>query len=69
MTEAGAAEVAVRDPLTQVTRHERRFLLSVSIIGIAFVKTGLVPLLRFRLSGLSSPEPIKSLFSQSWVWL
>lgn len=36
-------EVLVRDPLAQVTRKERVYLLAVSLIGIAIVKTGLVP--------------------------
>jgi hypothetical protein len=38
-----AAEVLVRDPLAPVTRKERLYLLAVSMIGIAMVKTGLVP--------------------------
>jgi len=37
------AEVLVRDPLTPVTRKERLYLLAVSLIGIAMVRTGLVP--------------------------
>ena len=41
--EPSAAEVLVRDPLTPVTRKERLYLLAVSMIGIAMVKTGLVP--------------------------
>jgi hypothetical protein len=41
--EPTAAEVLVRDPLTPVTRKERLYLLAVSMIGIAMVKTGLVP--------------------------
>ena len=36
-------DVAVRDPLTPVTRKERLYLLAVSMIGIAIVQTGLVP--------------------------
>src|SRR5215208_7776204 len=35
--------VSKRDPLTPVTRKERSYLLAVSMIGIAIVKTGLVP--------------------------
>lgn len=36
-------EILVRDPLTPVTRKERLYLLAVSMIGIAMVRTGLVP--------------------------
>jgi hypothetical protein len=41
--EPTAAEVLVRDPLSAVTRKERLYLLAVSMIGIAMVRTGLVP--------------------------
>jgi len=37
------AEVATRDPLSETTRRERRALLGTGIIGIAIVKTGIVP--------------------------
>ena len=37
------SEVAVRDPLSQVTRNERRMLLLISTVGITIAKTGLVP--------------------------
>ena len=43
MSDPTPREIAVRDPLSEVTRNERRVLLGVSIIGIALVKTGLVP--------------------------
>jgi hypothetical protein len=43
MAEPTPAQVAIRDPLSEVTRNERRFLLGVSIIAIALVRTGLVP--------------------------
>jgi hypothetical protein len=36
-------EVAVGDPLKAVTRKERLYLLAISLIGIAMVRTGLVP--------------------------
>src|SRR3972149_1614277 len=36
-------EIRVRDPLSEVTRKERRSLLGVSTIGIIMVKTGLIP--------------------------
>jgi uncharacterized membrane protein YeaQ/YmgE (transglycosylase-associated protein family) len=35
--------VAVGDPLKPVTRQQRLYLLAVSMIGIAIVKTGLIP--------------------------
>jgi len=36
-------EVAVSDPLSEVTRQERKFLLGASALGVVIVKTGLVP--------------------------
>jgi hypothetical protein len=33
----------LRDPLSEVTRKERRALLGVSVLGMALVHTGLVP--------------------------
>jgi hypothetical protein len=36
-------DVLVQDPLGDVTRKERRLLLGVSVLGVALVKTGLVP--------------------------
>ena len=43
MSELTPSEISVRDPLSKVTRNERRFLLGVSMVGITLVKTGLVP--------------------------
>lgn len=43
MASPSPSEVSVRDPLSKVTRTERRYLLAMSIIGITLVKTGLVP--------------------------
>jgi hypothetical protein len=39
----GPTEIRLRDPLTEVTRKERRTLLVVSTVGIIMVKSGLVP--------------------------
>jgi len=36
-------EIALGESLSEVTRHERRALLGVSILGITIVQTGLVP--------------------------
>lgn len=36
-------EIRVRDPLSAVSRKERRSLLGISTIGITMVKTGLIP--------------------------
>ena len=36
-------EVRLRDPLSDVTRKERRSLLGVSMLGIAIAQAGLVP--------------------------
>ncbi|MFB3884447.1 MAG: hypothetical protein ACE144_04410 [Thermodesulfobacteriota bacterium] len=43
MKEPTPSEIRIRDPLSDVTRKERRLLLGVSVIGIAIVKIGLVP--------------------------
>jgi hypothetical protein len=43
MEERKPSEVRVSDPLSKVTRTERRSLLGISMIGITLVKTGLVP--------------------------
>ena len=37
------SQIRLRDPLSEVTRKERRLLLSVALLGIVLVKTGLVP--------------------------
>jgi len=33
----------LRDPLSEVTRRERKVLLGISLVGVAFVQTGLLP--------------------------
>jgi hypothetical protein len=43
MAEPTPREISLRDPLSDVTRKERRLLLGMSVIGIALVKTGLLP--------------------------
>lgn len=40
---ATPSEIRVRDPLSEVTRKERRILLGVSALGIIVAKTGLIP--------------------------
>ena len=42
-TEPTLAEVLVGDPLSEVTRKTRLYLLAVSLIGVAMVRTSLVP--------------------------
>lgn len=37
------SKVRLRDPLTEVTRKERRTLLAIAALGILMVKTGLIP--------------------------
>ena len=37
------SQIRLRDPLSEVTRKERRLLLSTALLGIVLVKTGLVP--------------------------
>lgn len=36
-------QVSLRDPLSQVTRGERRMLLGVSVLSIFIARTGLIP--------------------------
>jgi hypothetical protein len=43
MADLTPVEVALGESLSEVTRHERRALLGVSIIGITIARTGLVP--------------------------
>ena len=40
---ATQSQVRVRDPLSEVTRQERRALLAVSLLGITVKRTGLIP--------------------------
>lgn len=40
---ADVQEIQLKDPLSDVTRKERKLLLGVSLIGITIVKTGLIP--------------------------
>jgi hypothetical protein len=42
-SDAGLYASILNDPLSDLTRKERLYLLAVSIIGIAIVKTGLIP--------------------------
>lgn len=37
------SEIRVRDPLSDVTRKERRALLGVGLLGLVIAKTGLIP--------------------------
>ena len=57
--EPSADEVLVRDPLAPVTRKERLYLLAVSMIGIAMVKTGLVPT-KIATFGIELDKPNRS---------
>lgn len=49
MTEQDLQQTRLRDALSDVTRKERRYLLGISLLGIALEKTGLVP---SKISGL-----------------
>lgn len=40
---ASPVEVSLRDPLSDITRKERKFLLGICAIAITIVKTGLIP--------------------------
>jgi hypothetical protein len=43
MSEQLTREISVSDPLSEITRNERKILLGASALGIVIVKTGLVP--------------------------
>lgn len=43
MKNKSVAEVRVQDPLREITRKERKFLLFASIIGLTISKVGIVP--------------------------
>jgi hypothetical protein len=43
MTPRSPSEIRLRDPLSSVTRNERKFLLAASAIGLIVVQAGLVP--------------------------
>jgi len=43
MSDPSTVEVALRDPLSEVTRKERRALLGVSVLSLLVAKSGLVP--------------------------
>ncbi len=43
MTDPAARDLLLGDPLSDVTRKERRMLLAISLLGVGLVKTGLVP--------------------------
>src|SRR2546430_6802694 len=43
MTSRSSSDVRLRDPLSNVTRNERKLLLAVSAIGLVLRNAGLVP--------------------------
>ena len=43
MPDETVGDIRLRDPLSEVTRKERKFLLGISIIAITLVKAGIVP--------------------------
>jgi hypothetical protein len=43
MTPRSPSDIRLRDPLSEVTRNERKFLLAVSAIGLIVLHAGLVP--------------------------
>jgi hypothetical protein len=58
-TEPTLAEVLVGDPLSEVTRKTRLYLLAVSLIGVAMVRTGLVPT-KIATFGIELEQPNRS---------
>jgi len=58
----------LRDPLSEVTRKERRALLGISVLGIALVHTGIVPSEVAALGiTLNAPEQSKLLLLMALV--
>lgn len=57
-----AAEIAVRDPLSAITRKERTYLLGTSILAFAFVHAGLLPVKIAALGVEFSQTDQKALF-------
>jgi hypothetical protein len=53
------AEVLLGDPLSEVTRKTRLYLLAVSLIGVAMVRTGLVPT-KIATFGIELEQPNRS---------
>lgn len=43
MPDETVGEVRLRDPLSDVTRQERKYLLGISFIAITIVKAGIIP--------------------------
>lgn len=43
MNKLRSQDIQLKDPLSEVTRKERRALLAVSTLGIVIAKTGLIP--------------------------
>ena len=43
MPEQSNRDILLGDPLADATRKERKMLLGISVLGVALVKTGLVP--------------------------
>ncbi len=43
MTDPTPSEMRARDPLSEVTRNERRSLLAIGTLGVVLVQTGMVP--------------------------
>jgi hypothetical protein len=58
-TEPTLVEVLVGDPLSEVTRKTRLYLLAVSLIGVAMVTTGLVPT-KIATFGIELEQPNRS---------
>ena len=58
-TEPTSVEVLVGDPLSEVTRKTRLYLLAVSLIGVAMVTTGLVPT-KIATFGIELEQPNRS---------
>jgi hypothetical protein len=58
-TEPILVEVLVGDPLSEVTRKTRLYLLAVSLIGVAMVTTGLVPT-KIATFGIELEQPNRS---------
>jgi hypothetical protein len=57
-------QILVQDPLSDVTRSERRMLLGISILVVAIVKTGLIPT---KISALGIEFSSNSRMALLWI--
>ncbi len=57
-------ELKLQDPLSEVTRKERRFLLGISALAITIIKVGIIPT---KITALG--VVFKETDQQSFLWI